>query len=82
MVYCWETWDSFDRPIVHRIARTETHPAFKEEAGRAEEERGKKVDKARHMLELVRGNEEAALDMERKAADRTLEVGGWVVWSV
>ena len=28
------------------------------------------------MLELVRANEEAALDMERKAADTTLEVGG------
>lgn len=53
---------------------TETHPAFKAEAGRAEEERGKKVEKARHMLELVRSNEEAALDVERKAANRTLEV--------
>lgn len=28
------------------------------------------------MLELVRANEEATLDMERKAADTTLEVGG------
>lgn len=56
--------------------RTETHPAFKAEAARVEEERSKRVGKARHMLELVRANEEATLDMERKAADTTLEVGG------
>jgi hypothetical protein len=56
------------------IPSTETHPAFKAEAARAEEDRGKKVEKAHHMLELVRANEEAAFDMERKAADRTLEV--------
>lgn len=32
------------------------------------------------MLELVRANEEAALDMERKTADTTLEVGEMLEW--
>lgn len=53
---------------------TEDHPAFKEEMARIEEERSKKVTQAKHMLDLIKANEEATFDIEKHAADRTLEV--------
>jgi hypothetical protein len=52
----------------------EDHFLFKEETARIEEDRLKRLSQAKHMLELGCTNEEATFDIEKKAADRTLEV--------
>ncbi|TFJ84751.1 hypothetical protein NSK_003783 [Nannochloropsis salina CCMP1776] len=52
---------------------SEDHFLFKEETARIEEDRLKRLSQAKHMLELGCTNEEATFDIEKKAADRTLE---------
>jgi len=52
----------------------EDHFLFKEERARIEEDRLKRLSQAKHMLELGCTNEEVTFDIEKKAADRTLEV--------
>ncbi|EKU22695.1 hypothetical protein NGA_0106502, partial [Nannochloropsis gaditana CCMP526] len=52
---------------------SEDHFLFKEERARIEEDRLKRLSQAKHMLELGCTNEEVTFDIEKKAADRTLE---------
>lgn len=58
----------------HSNTNSEDHPVFKEELARIEEDRVKKLGQAKHMLDLGCSNEEATLDIEKRAADNTLEV--------
>ena len=56
------------------LSGPEDHPLYREACARIEEERQKKLTKAKHMLQLKRENEQLFFEAEREAADKTLEV--------